>query len=448
MAAIFGLTIGALTFTADAYPVSYSSCGVDHSVSKSPERIVTMNQGATEFMLALGLADKMVGTAYLDDYIWPQYATAYAKIPVLAKSYPNETTIMSVNPDFLVASYNSAFRQVYDDKGKQKGIFSNATVTAACAGTGSEWTGAKTTCRPQLNAQGVGTFLFSDHCEDTTLRPRKVTEDTVYAEMRTLGRIFKVDAEALITDMKKDFDAAAAMVSSSSHGSKLKAVWLDCVGRCCKTEPGQPKQVFVGGGSGAPGMLMNEAGMVNAFAHEDKGWACVNVSDVIKAAPDVMVVIDADWDKALDKLTWLYNQSELCAMDALKGARLVQVPFSASTLSPRNGPAALDLAIASLHVRTGSLTAVRKSGVSSFNPQQFREHTKNLMCNLEKEKVKYDIITDGTETAAATGSSTGGSSSSATSTTGTGTEVASGSPRIGYAFLSWVLASLLTLSSC
>lgn len=218
-------------------------------------------------------------------------------------------------------------------------------------------------------------------------------------------------------------------------------------------------------------MLMTEAGLDNAFAHEDKGWVCVNVTDVIKAAPDVMVVIDADWDKALDKLTWLYNQSELCAMDALKGARLVQIPFSASTLSPRNGPAALDLAIASLHVRTGSLTAVRKSGVSSFNPQQFREHTKNLLCNLDKEKVKYDIITDGTTTGSSssttstksgsssstTGTSSSGSTtsttgtssaSSTTSTTGTGAEVTSGSPRMGYAFLCWVLASLLTLSSC
>jgi iron complex transport system substrate-binding protein len=29
-----------------------------------------MNQGTTEIMLALDLADGMVGTAYLDDYIW------------------------------------------------------------------------------------------------------------------------------------------------------------------------------------------------------------------------------------------------------------------------------------------------------------------------------------------------------------------------------------------
>lgn len=202
-------------------------------------------------------------------------------------------------------------------------------------------------------------------------------------------------------------------------------------------------------------MLMREAGLDNAFENKDDGWVCVNVTDVINAAPDVMVVVDASWDTALGKLTWLYNQSDLCGMDALKGAHFVQIPFSASTLSPRNGPAALDLAIASLHVRTGSLTAVRESGVSSFNPQQFRAHIEKLQCTLEKEKVKYDILTDGITTTKAATSVAGSPISVVTTTAGTtaqGTgaesQVASGSPRIGYAFLCWVLAPLLTLSFC
>ena len=37
---------------------------------------MTVFQGATEFMLAMGLEDKMVGTAYIDDSIWPRYAEA------------------------------------------------------------------------------------------------------------------------------------------------------------------------------------------------------------------------------------------------------------------------------------------------------------------------------------------------------------------------------------
>ena len=37
---------------------------------------MTLHQGSTEFMLAMGLEDKMVGTASMDDTIWPRYAEA------------------------------------------------------------------------------------------------------------------------------------------------------------------------------------------------------------------------------------------------------------------------------------------------------------------------------------------------------------------------------------
>jgi hypothetical protein len=203
-----------------------------------------------------------------------------------------------------------------------------------------------------------------------------------------------VNGEGLIKEMKEDIDAAAAIMASSRRGeAPLKAVWLDCVGRCCKNDAGIP-QVFVGSGTGAPNMLMREAGLENAFGNVDGNWACVNVSDVIKAAPDVMIVVDAAWDTALDKVTWLYNHTDFCGMEALKGGKMIQIPFSATTLSPRNGPAALDLTIASLHVRLGALTATRKSGVGSFEPKMLREHTKGLKCSLVAADVVYDDAED------------------------------------------------------
>ena len=38
----------------------------------------------------------------IDDEIWPRYAEAYAAIPEISKGYPNQTTLMSVNPDFVL----------------------------------------------------------------------------------------------------------------------------------------------------------------------------------------------------------------------------------------------------------------------------------------------------------------------------------------------------------
>ena len=67
-----------------------------------------MNQPATEIMLALGLQDRMVGTAYLDDEVLPEYA-AYARVPVLAKEYPSKEKLLEAEPDFVYTSFNSAF---------------------------------------------------------------------------------------------------------------------------------------------------------------------------------------------------------------------------------------------------------------------------------------------------------------------------------------------------
>merc|ERR1712008_332340 len=81
---------------------------------------------------------------------------------------------------------------------------------------------------------------------------------------------------------------------------------------------------------------------------------------------------------------------DFCQLDALRAARFVSIPFSASTLSPRNGPAAHDLALAALHVRLGTLTASRQSGVSSFNPHMLQQQTRNSRCSLQMSAVVYD----------------------------------------------------------
>jgi len=378
--------------SASGFPVTVTNCGVENTLTDAPTRAITMNQGATEFLLAMGLEGSMVGTAYIDDMIWPKYATAYASIPVLSSGYPNESHISSLNPDFIVASYSSAFRAQYTSNGKVRGIFND--TLGPCTGVGSEWGESWTTCRPQLHAAGIDTYLFEDACEDKSLRPTVVTEETVYAEMRTLGSIFAVDVEPLVTDMKADFDQAAGLVSAGMSGSQLKTVWLDCVGRCCPTEDGQEEQVFVGGGSGAPHMLMQEAGLKNVFSDRPGSWVCVNVSDVVASNPDVLVVVDAAWDTAIDKIKWLYDDAEFCKLEVLRAARFVSIPFSATTLSPRNGPAALDLAVAALHVRTGSHTATQESGVSSFSPFFLQMQTACQRCPLMMQYVVYDDESD------------------------------------------------------
>ena len=139
-------------------------------------------------------------------------------------------------------------------------------------------------------------------------------------------------------------------------------------------------------------MLMQEAGLKNIFSNKAGNWVCVNKRDIVAAAPDVIITVDAAWDTALKKINWLYNDTAFCQMDALRGARFVSIPFSASTLSPRNGPAAHDLALAALHVRLGTLTASRQSGVSSVNPHMLQLQTKNSKCPLQMSADRKSVV--------------------------------------------------------
>ena len=379
-------------FVVTTYPVEYSVCGVTNTIQKAPSRIITMNQGATEFLLALGLAERMVGTAYLDDDIWPQYKNAFNNIPILSTRYPDEINITNTNPDFMVASYSSAFRQKYvDDKGRNKGIFSDATV-GPCTGRGSEWgMGIRATCRPQLHRAGIGTYLFADHCEDSSLRPTAVSKDIVYRELRTMGSIFNVDPEPLIALMKSDFEKAGKLISDNAAAldeKPFKVVWLDCINCCDKGVDDEPTY-YVGGGTGAPHLLMKEAGLTNAFENKQRGWVCVKQNEIVAADPDAIVLVDADWDKAKTKVETLYNDVEFCKLNAVTRASFVKIPFSATTLSPRNGQAALDLAVVSLHVRLGIKGEFGKSGVGFFDVETLVKYTENSTCPLQLQSVPY-----------------------------------------------------------
>merc|ERR1712216_368495 len=130
---------------------------------------------------------------------------------------------------------------------------------------------------------------------------------------------------------------------------------------------------------------MKESGLTNAFEDREGGWVCVKESEVVKAAPDAIIVVDAAWDTAMSKIEYLYDHNEFCTLEALTQARLVKIPFSATPLSPRNGPAALDLATASLEVRFGIRGDLIKSGVSFFDIPMLKEKTKEMKCTVSDD---------------------------------------------------------------
>lgn len=127
-----------------SFPVTIENCDLTTTYDAPPQRAVTMNQAATEIMLALGLEDQMVGTAYLDDAILPQYESAYASIPILSDNYPSQEVLFGVEPDFVYGVYRSAFNdEAAGSRAElaELGIASYLSVCATLRGS-SRWRGA------------------------------------------------------------------------------------------------------------------------------------------------------------------------------------------------------------------------------------------------------------------------------------------------------------------
>src|SRR5699024_4595494 len=85
--------------SSQGYPVTVENCGKTVTVESKPERAVTMNQGATEVALALGVEDQMVGTAYMDDEVPERWSEAYNSLEVLSDEYPDKETLLTAKPD-------------------------------------------------------------------------------------------------------------------------------------------------------------------------------------------------------------------------------------------------------------------------------------------------------------------------------------------------------------
>ncbi|GIV76457.1 MAG: lipoprotein [Litorilinea sp.] len=286
------------------FPVTIDNCGLTISYPAPPTRAVTMNQAATEIMLSLGLGDHMVGTAYLDDAILPELEEAYQAIPVLADEYPSQEVLLAAEPDFVYGAYRSAF--------------------------GDEAAGP----RERLLELGIRSYLSVASCEDPALRPERVTFETVYDEIRDIGRIFGASdrAEALVAAMQDRLDQVAA--ANGQETEPLRVFWFDSG----DDEP------FAGACCGAPNMILEAAGAQNIFADASGSWATVSWEEVIARDPQAIVVIDAEWSPAQEKIELLRSNPAYATITAVQQERFVVLPFSATTLGVRNAQAVVDLA--------------------------------------------------------------------------------------------------------
>ncbi|PAB56207.1 ABC transporter substrate-binding protein [Anaeromicrobium sediminis] len=281
-----------ITFNYEIYGENY-----EITFEKAPERAVTLSQFMTEMLLALGLEDKMVGTAFMDNEIYPEFKEAYESIPVLSDKYPSKEVLFSVGPDF-VSGWESAFNE--------------KRVASAT----------------DMMDNGINPYLATSIGGSGSL-------EGVYKDFRDLGKIFAVEekAEEVIKKMKTEIKGIQDKIGDISEEEMVKVFVYDS----------GEKEPFVVAGGGISGDIIRQSKGKNIFDHINKGYATVSWEEVVEKNPEVIVIVDygdTDYDA---KLNFLKEHPALQHIKAIKEERFVKVSLADMSPGIRNTKAIEEL---------------------------------------------------------------------------------------------------------
>ncbi|MEU0720583.1 ABC transporter substrate-binding protein [Streptomyces lavendulocolor] len=290
---------GAASSPAKGFPVTVDNCGTSTTYREPPARVVTIHQHPAELMLALGLRDRLVGTAFPDSAILPHLRKDYESVPELAKKEPSFETVLNAEPDFVYGGYGSAFAE---NEGRSRKAFADA---------------------------GIDTYLNREYCGK-----KQVSMRDTYDEIRTIGSIFGVPerAERLVTDLRGRVEKAGAAV----RGAPAVPVFVYDSG---------DKAAFTAGGKSLGTEIIRLAGGRNVFADLDEVFGDASWEQVVARRPEVIAIYDyAGAGSVEQKKKFLLSQPALADVPAIRNKRFVVLPLTATLIGVRPPYAVEDLA--------------------------------------------------------------------------------------------------------
>ncbi|SDJ68088.1 iron complex transport system substrate-binding protein [Actinopolyspora mzabensis] len=288
--------------SAAGYPRTVENCGREITVEAQPERAVSLNQGSTEILLSLGLADRVVGTATWTDPILPSLREANSKVPRLADNAPSYERVLAEEPDFVSASFESTFQEV--------------------------------SSRDDFADMGVPTYLSPADCvknnegDGDGARDEPLEMSTIYREIEELARIFDVEerGDELVGELRGRLDEASSEIDASGVSMLY---WF-----ANKESP------YMAGCCGAPGIITEELGAKNVFDDTNKEWPQINWETVAQRDPDVLVLGDLTREsqtaeEAAQKIEFLENNPVTKHMAAVRNDRYIRLSGAAMNPSIR-----------------------------------------------------------------------------------------------------------------
>lgn len=278
--------------TDSGYPITLDNCGTTVTVAAPPQRIVSIKSSTTELLLALGLGDRIVGTAFLDGPVPENLAAAAATVPSISDFLPGQEAVLALKPDFIYGGWESNF---------------------TADGVGD---------RAQLAGFGIGSYVSPAACKADGYRPDPLTFDTVFAEIAETGALFGAPdaASALVTTQQAEL---AALVPAADAPT---ALWYSS----------GTDSPYVGAGIGSPQMILEAAGLHNIFGDVHDSWTSVGWESIVAADPSVIVLVDASWNTAASKIATLESNPATQGLTAVKNKRYIVLPFAATEAGTRN----------------------------------------------------------------------------------------------------------------
>ncbi|WP_448679595.1 ABC transporter substrate-binding protein [Pseudomonas nicosulfuronedens] len=294
---ILALGLALMLCGAAASAQDYRNCARTWRIDHPPQRILALNQHAADLLLALGAGERLVGVAYIDDDV-DLTKGSYRGVPLLARQYPSAEAVYAQRPDLLVAGFASAFR------------LGNLS-------------------RRELAGHGVASYLLEAGCG--------AWRDDLFAgvetDLKTLGDL--LGAQERAQELIRQQRAELAEARRSFAGNKsLNVFYLDSASNGLESQ----------GRRGVVTQLLHAAGAHNLFEEVDLGGFTANTEQLLEREPDVILLADAAWSTAEQKIRILRADPVLSRLRAVREGRFVVLPFTHLFPGVRSGQAARELA--------------------------------------------------------------------------------------------------------
>lgn len=265
-----------------SYPVTIQNCGVSTTYTKAPTHIVTV-QNSIETMLALGLADKVVGYSLAGHGSGDLPADLQAQLDKLKNlgNEVNKEALVGVQPDIVIGPHFA---------------FSEPAGTT----------------RAQLKDLGINSQIFYETCKRGA-PTAPVSFDVIGKDILDLGRIFGVEAKAqqVVASMKATADAAAKKVAPLP---RLKVFVYDS---------GEDAPLTAAG-VGIQGFLIESAGGINIFKDQtERSFVPVTWEQVVERNPDVILINDYEDPEDADA-TFQHKKDFLLGFPPLQSVKAIQ----------------------------------------------------------------------------------------------------------------------------